>query len=306
MTASPLPWVTPCAAKGSRQFAVASAFALAASFGAVGEARAQHAGLPTSLVALDSPEGQRLLVEADARSDFFGLAQSYTTQMNPGYCGVASIVMVLNALQVPAPTATEWSAPVFTQDNVFNDKAKTVLQPGFRGGMTLQQLADIVQSHPATTRIVHAGDSSLEEFRTLVSKNLAAPGDYVIINFERSEIGQEFMGHISPLGAYDAKADKFLVMDVARYKYPPVWVDAAALFRAMNTKDIVSGNTRGYVLVTAAATAPGPSGAPAPRSPIRILIGIVAGAFLLGALIGGGVQTIRYRGKLRRAAAAKA
>lgn len=303
MTASPLPWVTPSAAKGPRQFALASAFALAASFGAVGEARAQHAGLPATLVALDSPEGQRLLVEADARSDFFGLAQSYTTQMNPGYCGVASIVMVLNALQVPAPIATEWSAPVFTQDNLFNDKAKTVLQPGFKGGMTLQQLADIVQSHPATTRVVHAGDSSLEEFRTLASKNLATAGDYVIINFERSEIGQEFMGHISPLGAYDAKADKFLVMDVARYKYPPVWVDAAALFRAMNTKDIVSGNTRGFVLVTASATAPGPSGAPAPRSPIRILIGIVAGAFLLGALIGGGVQTIRYRRKLRRAAA---
>ena len=47
------------------------------------------------------------------------------------------------------------------------------------------------------------------------------------------------------------------MMDVARYKYPPVWVDAAALYKAMNTKDIVSGKTRGMLLVTAAATARG-------------------------------------------------
>jgi hypothetical protein len=284
--------------KTPTRWALALSCAMAASTATV--ANAQHAGLPTSLVALDTPDGQRMLVEADARSDFFGLAQSYATQENPGYCGVASIVMVLNALQVPAPVASQWSAPVFTQDNVFNDKAKTVLQPGFKGGMTLQQLADIVQSHPATAKVVYAGESSLDEFRALASKNLATPGDYVIINFERSEIGQEYMGHISPLGAYDAKADRFLVMDVARYKYPPVWVDAATLFRAMNTKDIVAGKTRGFVLVTAAASAPGPSGAPPPRSPIRILIGIIAGAFLLGVILGAVVQTVRYRRKIRR------
>ena len=32
----------------------------------------------------------------------------------------------------------------------------------------------------------------------------------------------------SPLGAYDEKADRFLILDVARYKYPPVWVTAEA------------------------------------------------------------------------------
>jgi hypothetical protein len=209
--------------------------------------------------------------------------------------------MVLNALQVPAPVASDWGAPMYTQENVFNDKAKTVIQPNYKGGMTLQQLADVIQSHPATVRIVYAGESSLDEFRALASKNLGTPGDYVIINYERSELGQEFAGHISPLGAYDAKADRFLVMDVARYKYPPVWVDAAALFKAMNTKDIVSGKTRGMLLVTAAAAPPGPSGAPPPRSPIRILIGIIAIAFVLGLVIGGSVQTIRYRRKLRAA-----
>ena len=67
-------------------------------------------------------------------------------------------------------------------------------------------------------------------------------------NYLRKAIGQETGGHISPLGAYNAGTDRFLVLDVARYKYPPFWVTAADLYAALNTK--VSGNrTRGFVLV---------------------------------------------------------
>ena len=70
----------------------------------------------------------------------------------------------------------------------------------------------------------------------------------------RKAIGEEIGGHISPLGAYDAKADRFLILDVARYKYPPVWVKTGEIFDAMNTPDASNGDkTRGFVLVTAAA-----------------------------------------------------
>jgi hypothetical protein len=75
-------------------------------------------------------------------------------------------------------------------------------------------------------------------------------------------VGQERGGHISPLGAYDDKADRFLILDVARYKYPPVWVAASDLFDAMNTPDSDNDNkTRGYVLVSGLASA---GKAPAP------------------------------------------
>ena len=47
------------------------------------------------------------------------------------------------------------------------------------------------------------------------------------MNYLRKAIGQERGGHISPLAAYDAKSDRFLILDVARYKYPPVWVKAS-------------------------------------------------------------------------------
>jgi hypothetical protein len=39
----------------------------------------------------------------------------------------------------------------------------------------------------------------------------------------------------SPLAAYEAKADLFIILDVARYEYPPVWVTTTDIFDAMNT-----------------------------------------------------------------------
>jgi hypothetical protein len=261
-------------------------------------ANAQHAALPESLVALDSDEGQKLLAESTARRDFFALAEQYVTQKNPGYCGIASAVMALNALQVSAPTAPEWGAPFFTQENIWNDAAKTVTPPDFKGGITIDQLADIVRAHPATAEAHHASETTLEEFRDLAAKNMASPSDYLIVNYNRQDVGQEFMGHISPLGAYHAASDRFLLLDVARYKYPPVWVKAAALFAAMNTHDIVSGKSRGFVVVRASPSAPGPVGVKT-RSPIGMLLGILGGTLALGIAIGGGTQTVRYRRKIR-------
>jgi len=64
-------------------------------------------------------------------------------------------------------------------------------------------------------------------------------------------MGQETGGHISPLAAYDEDTDRFLILDVARYKYPPVWVTAADLYGAMNTKDSDNDDKmRGYVLIS--------------------------------------------------------
>jgi hypothetical protein len=52
------------------------------------------------------------------------------------------------------------------------------------------------------------------------------------------------------LAAYDEGTDRFLVLDVSRYKYPPVWVKAADLYSAMDTTDADNkGHRRGYVLI---------------------------------------------------------
>jgi hypothetical protein len=98
--------------------------------------------------------------------------------------------------------------------------------------------------------VVHrAVASSIEDFRARASDYLDRDGHYVIVNYSRSGLEQEGRGHISPLAAYDADTDRFLILDVSRYKYPPVWVETAQLFDAMarSIDDPVSG--RGFVLV---------------------------------------------------------
>jgi len=219
-----------------------------------GDVLAQTLTLPANLINFNSNEGEKLLIDSQSRADFFPLSTQFVTQNNQAYCGVASIVMVLNSLGIPAPEAPQYKPyRVFTQENFFsNEKTKTVItaEDVSRKGMTLDQLGGLLGSYGVKVGVYHAADTSLENFRQLAAENLQQPSNFVIVNYLRKEIGQEKGGHISPLAAYNQQTDRFLIMDVSRYKYPPVWVKTADLWKAMNTNDPASGKTRGFVFVS--------------------------------------------------------
>ena len=222
----------------------------------VAGAQADTLPLPHNLTGFSTHDGEAYFAESDARLAYFPLADNFVTQKTQSYCGVATIVMVLNALGLPAPAVPEY-APyrTFTQDNVLSERTDAVLprETLARQGMTLDQIGAILATEPVHAEVHHAADSSVDEFRKLASAFLGEPGHFVIVNYLRKALGEQLGGHISPLAAYDAKADRFLILDVARYKYPPVWVKTADLFAAMNTPDAANDNkTRGFVLVTAA------------------------------------------------------
>lgn len=218
------------------------------------QALAQTLTLSSNLIGFNSSEGEKLLLTSRSREDFFPLSMQFVTQNNQAYCGVASIIMVLNSLGINAPEAPQYSPyRLFTQDNFFNnEKTKAIIAPEVvaRQGMTLDELGGLIASYGVKVEVHHASDTSLAEFRKQVAENLKQKGNYVIVNYLRKEIGQERGGHISPLAAYNEQTDRFLIMDVSRYKYPPVWVKTADLWKAMNTVDSVSQKTRGFVLVS--------------------------------------------------------
>jgi Phytochelatin synthase len=213
--------------------------------------------LPDNLTGFSTHDGEVYFGESDAREAYFPLASNFLTQKTQAYCGVASVVMVLNALGVPAPAVPEYEPyRTFTQDNVLSERTDAVLprETLAHQGMTLDQLGGILATQPVKAEVHHASDSSVDEFRKLASAYLGESGHFVIVNYLRMTMGEQTGGHISPLAAYDAKADRFLILDVARYKYPPVWVKTPDMFAAMNTPDAVNDNkTRGFVLVTATA-----------------------------------------------------
>lgn len=216
--------------------------------------RADSLALPDNLIASTSPQGEALLIGADAREAYFTLASTYLTQKTQSFCGVASMVMVFNALQLPAPEVPEY-APyrTWTQDNIFNDRTEAILPQAtiLKQGITLDQIGQLLAVQPVDVTVRHASDSSLEAFRNEAAGYLARPGHFVLANYFRNALGQQKGGHFSPLAAYDKDSDRFLILDVARYKYPPVWVKAEKLFAAMNTKDSDNADrSRGYVLIS--------------------------------------------------------
>ena len=62
-------------------------------------ARADTLPLPDNLTGFSTRDGEVYFGESDAREAYFPLADNFLTQKTQSYCGVASIVMVLNALR---------------------------------------------------------------------------------------------------------------------------------------------------------------------------------------------------------------
>lgn len=217
-----------------------------------GGVEGQTLPIAQNLIGFHSAEGETLLIESEARQDYFPLSMQFETQDNLAYCGVASIVMVLNALNIPAPEAPQFRTHRFTQANFFHnpqtEKVMTAAEVS-QGGMTLEQLSQLLESYPVEATVYHGGNVTLDEFRTLVVKNLEEPNNFVLVNYLRRAIAQERGGHISPIAAYHQETDRFLILDVSRYKYPPIWVKASELWQATATVDSASGKTRGFVLI---------------------------------------------------------
>ncbi|MGB3147099.1 MAG: phytochelatin synthase family protein [Paracoccaceae bacterium] len=217
-------------------------------------AAAETLPLPADVIAFDSPEGEALLLGAEARQDYFRLSQHFTTQINPAYCGPASMAMVLNALEVPRPASDMTiGLGMFDQENIFIPAAAAVKASTavMKAGMTLDELGAFLAAHDLTATVTHAAESDAADFRAIAIAALEDREHFILVNYLRKAIGQEAGGHISPLAAYDAESDRFLILDVSRYKYPPIWVGAEALFAAMNTPDSDNGGqSRGFVLVS--------------------------------------------------------
>lgn len=206
--------------------------------------QAMDLALPEGLVAIDTPEGQALMAAAECAADFPTLSRAWEAQELVSYCGVATGVTVLKALGEPA-----------NQFNFFNadtDAVRTRMQVTF-GGMSLPQLSGLLRARGLDAAMLHGDQLTLAEFRRLVLENLCREGDYLLVNYQREVLGQGRVGHISPLGAYDSRSDRVLIMDTADYKYPYTWVSLPALYDAMQEKDASSGRARGVVEVRAAA-----------------------------------------------------
>lgn len=126
------------------------------------------------------------------------------------FCGVAAGVTVLNDM------GRDLSQQTFFNDDT--DAVRTRFQVTF-GGISLPELAGLLEAHGATVTFDHADSSTLQEFRAALDTNLDHEGDFILVNYQREALGQPKAGHVSPLAAYDRDTDKVL----SNASSPPTW-----------------------------------------------------------------------------------
>ncbi|NKN36098.1 glutathione gamma-glutamylcysteinyltransferase [Agrobacterium sp. a22-2] len=206
-----------------------------------------------TLIYITDPAGETLFAEADETSPYFKLATYLESEQILTFCGPATIAAVLNSLDIPRPVPQRlfpWG--LFTQDAVFTPENQAVKPYPMveRDGLVLEQLVQFFNNLGVKAELHHADSIDVAALRELIKAGLAAPDTRLVANYSRKPIGQNGDGHISPIAAYDVETDRVLVLDVAKYKYPPVWMTVADLHAAMNTIDSGSNKTRGIVVVT--------------------------------------------------------
>lgn len=233
----------------------------------------------SSLVPFASDEGLARLGRSGAKVDFAPLANQFEAQYNGAFCGPTSAAIVLNTLysrsaDLPRdhtrlhkddvqfmPAGADPIVPRFTQDSVIERGPKTRAQvlgePITIGGKQVQdfgyqlrQFDAMLRANGLVTTVVVVDDTRSEQaIRADLIDNLTHGGDYVIVNYKRDAVGQKGGGHISPVGAYDAESNSFLVLDVNPAAAGWVWMPTATLVKGMRTFD--TAENRGYVLVRA-------------------------------------------------------
>ncbi|XP_021763263.1 glutathione gamma-glutamylcysteinyltransferase 3-like [Chenopodium quinoa] len=197
-----------------------------------------------------SKDGKQLFSEAlleGYMEGFFKLVSYYKTQSEPAYCGLATLAVVLNALAIDP--GRKWKGPWRWFDDSMLDCCEP-LEKVKVSGISFNKVACLAHCNGAEVDTYHTNESTLDNFRNYVISCTSSENCHMIVSYHRSFLKQTGGGHFSPIGGYHAGKDMVLILDVARFKYPPHWVPLTLLWDAMNTVDKDTGFYRGFMLLT--------------------------------------------------------
>lgn len=241
--------------------------------------------LPETLVALQVPAGQLGLqrsLQQGTAATYFALSSHWDNQSDPASCGVTTLRQVLNATGLD-PTAVRWKGGwrYYGSDAMVLCACMDPIRVE-REGITMEDFRRLTHCHGLQVTVHRPTDekmASLDDFRrdVLASLTTTSPGKdcveapnsdvvddvvkndsdmtepatlrFLVVSFARGTLGQTGDGHFSTVAAYDAQTDSCLILDVARFKYPPYWAPLVDLYAAMEPVDPVTGQARGWLTV---------------------------------------------------------
>ncbi|KAK9837531.1 hypothetical protein WJX84_008908 [Apatococcus fuscideae] len=200
-------------------------------------------------VPFSSLEGRAIFKEALAHGTlegFFELVEQFSTQDEPAFCGLSSIAMVLNAMAVDP--RRPWKGVWRWFHEYMLDCCRPIDQIK-QDGINLPQAACLARCNGASVNMWRHGDESEDAFRDRVRASCSSTSMHMIVSYSRKGLLQTGDGHFSPVGGYHAQPDLVLVLDTARFKYPPHWVPLGLLYAAMAALDSSTSKPRGYLVL---------------------------------------------------------
>ena len=237
--------------------------------------------LPSNLTAFTSKEGKMRFIRAltsNYAEAYYPLSQQFLNQSDPAYCGVTTLVVVLNALAMDPNVRWRGGWRWYGDESMLLEhcclEEERVAREGISmemfGGLARCQGVKAVLKRPVAEKL-DAGLCKIDEFRNDIIDAVRMPpktdlenidvndlnsfnsnssgGYFVVTSFSRSSLNQTGDGHFSPIAAYDLETDSCLVLDVARFKYAPYWVTVQDLYDAMIPHDSMTDKSRGWILM---------------------------------------------------------
>ena len=204
--------------------------------------------LPSEAIAFSSLEGRKVFAEAlsaGGLEGYFPLAEQFHTQGDPAFCGLGSLVVALNALGIDPGRL--WKGPWRWFSEELLDCCVPLAEVQNRG-LDVEELACLARCNGADVELSRGDATNLAAFRAALTA--AATGEGVlVVSYDRSALGQTGSGHFSPVGGYHGTRDLALILDVARFKYPPHWVSVERLWEATHPVDPATGRARGWLVL---------------------------------------------------------
>lgn len=224
--------------------------------------------LPDILTGLSTPLGRKLLQESltsGMAESYWALTEQFVNQSDPAYCGVTTLLMILNSMNVDPNSRWKGGWRFYGDEDVLLQRCCLNTERIRRVGITMEQFMILGTCHGLriTMKRPYVEDDcekssnlqkyTLDDFRSdirlVMDSQINSDNAMMVVSYSRAALQQTGDGHFSPIAAYHEETDQALVLDVARFKYSPYWVSVQDLYASLEPLDEVTKRPRGWYVM---------------------------------------------------------
>lgn len=200
--------------------------------------------------------------------DYWAFSSFTKPQFTTSACSIATVTAAINGIMGQPEWASE---TIMSQQDLLEltgnaDWATLSAEGG--DGVKFQQLVDFtadalasvgLQRDLTTFQPVSDPDDARARVTAMLAENEGTADNAIMIYFNQGVVTGDWDGpHVALIGAYDAEADRVLILEVDQEWYIPYWTPVDVLLEAMTKPTsaehgVLEGETGGLVMIAAAS-----------------------------------------------------